>query len=462
MKLEPTMFREYDLRGLVNDSQLNAQSISQIARAYAVMLVKNNIKNAVLGYDYRSYSQSLAEAVQAALLSSGIDVISLGMVSTPMMYASQYYYQTKGGVMITASHNPNGWSGIKMALGYSHTLVPSEMKLLHSLADNEKSVSGQGKLIVQDCFPAYFADLKIRVSLNKKLKLVVNTANGGIGKYLPGMLRNLGMEVIDLNTNLDWTFPHYNPNPSSVEMMEDTGKKVTETGADLGIAIDADGDRLGLTDEKGQTVWPDKWMMLLSRHLLKKYPGRAIVFDVKCSQGLEEDIKEHGGVPIMWKTGHSYIKEKLAETNAIMGGELSGHIFINQPEYYGFDDAIFTCFKILEYLCQSNKTFSQLLSDTPQYFSSPTYQAFCDDKIKYQTVDKLTKEFRQEGREVIDINGARVKFGDGWGLVRASSNLPVLVLRFEAKSQSRLKEIEEDFKNRFKKYPEIGTEWETG
>lgn len=462
MKLEPTMFREYDLRGLVNSSQLNVKSIAQISRAYAVMLKQRKINSVVLGYDYRSYSQSLSQAVQAALLDSGIDVISLGMISTPMMYASQYYYQTKGGVMITASHNPNGWSGIKLALGFSHTLVPQEMKELHRLSDQEKEVKGKGQLSVKDCTKTYFTDLKKRIKLGKKLKVVVNTANGGIGKYLPEMLRKLGLEVVDLHTDLNWNFPHYNPNPSNVEMMEDTGNKVRQSQADLGIAVDADGDRLGLTDEKGQTVWPDKWMMLLARHLLKKYPGRPVVFDVKCSQGLEEDIRAHGGVPIMWKTGHSYIKEKLAQTNAIMGGEFSGHIFINKPEYYGFDDAIFTCFKILEFLSLGNKTFSELLADTPQYFSSPTYQTHCDDKVKYTIVEKLIREFQNEGKEVITISGARVKFKQGWGLVRASSNLPVLVLRFEAKSEQGLKEIESDFKNRFKKYPEIGTVWETG
>lgn len=456
------MFREYDLRGLVNDRELNAVSMFVIGKAYATMLAKRGIKSSVLGYDYRSYSEKLAHSLQKALLESGIDVINLGMISTPMMYASQYYYKTEGGVMITASHNPNGWSGVKLALGYSHTLVPQEMQELHDLTIAEKFVSGTGILQQKNCYEEYFEDLKKRVKFGRKLKVVVNTASAGMGAYLPKMLERLEMEVIPLHNELDWTFPFYNPNPSSVEMMDDTGLKVRETKADLGIAIDADGDRLGLTDELGQTIWPDRWLILLSRQLLEKYPGRTVVFDVKCSQALEEDIKSHGGIPIMWKTGHSYIKAKLSETKAILGGEFSGHIFINEPVYYGFDDAIFTCFKIIEYLSQSPKSFSQLLADTPQYVSSPTYQVSCSDKVKYEIVDKLTNEFKSEGLEVNDINGARVKFKDGWGLVRPSSNLPVLVLRFEAKTQARLDEIINDFKNRFKKYPEIGTEWETG
>lgn len=462
MQLELTMFREYDLRGLVNEQQLNVNSIFVIGKAYAAMLNKRGIKSAVLGYDYRSYSQDLATSLQNALLESGIDVINLGMISTPMMYASQYYYKAEGGAMITASHNPNGWSGVKLALGYSHTLVPAEMTELHDLTISEKFVLGNGNLQTKDCYEEYFTDLAKRVKFGKKLKVVVNTANGGMGEYLPKMLERLGVEVVPLHNDLDWTFPFYNPNPSSLEMMEDTGKKVLENKADLGIAIDADGDRLGLTNELGETIWPDRWLILLSRQLLEKYPGSAIVFDVKCSQSLEEDIKNHGGIPIMWKTGHSYIKAKLSETNAILGGEFSGHIFINKPEYYGFDDAIFTCFKIIEYISNTQKSFSQLLADTPHYVASPTYQVSCGDKVKYEIVDKLTSEFRKEGLEVIDINGARVKFKDGWGLVRASSNLPVLVLRFEAKTQERLDEIITDFKNRFKQYPEIGTDWETG
>jgi len=460
--LAKTMFREYDLRGRVNDEELNENSMYILGRAYAAMLVKRKIKNAVLGYDYRSYSQSLASSLQKGLLKSGVNVINLGMITTPMMYAAQYYFQTKGGAMVTASHNPNGWSGLKLALGFSHTLVPEEMKELYGLTVSEKFVNGQGEVKTANCYKQYFNDLSKRVKFGKKLKAVVNTANGGVGAYLPKILTALGVEVIGLHTRLDWTFPHYNPNPSEVKMMEDTGKKTKEVGADLGIAIDADGDRLGITDENGQIIWPDRYLILFARQMLEKYPGSKIVFDVKCSQALEEDIKDHGGIPIMWKTGHSYIKAKVDEERAILGGEFSGHIFYNQPEYYGFDDAIFASLKFLEYLSAQNQTLSQVIATTPYYVSSPALQVDCHDEVKYQIVEKLTKEFKDEGYEVIDINGARVKFGDGWGLVRASSNLPVLVLRFEAKTQERLEEIMKIFREKFAKYKEIGEKWESG
>ncbi len=461
-KLAKTMFREYDFRGKVNEQEINEESMYILARAYAAQILKRDIHDAVLGYDYRSYSEKLAKAIERGLVDSGINVVNLGMITTPMMYAAQYYYKTKGGVMVTASHNPNGWSGLKLAMGFSHTLVPEEMKELYDLTVSEEFTDGKGTVREEKVFPKYFEDLSKRVKFKKKLKVIVNTANGGVGEFLPKMLTSMGVEVVGLHTDLDWTFPFYNPNPSEVEMMEDTGKKTKEVGADCGIAIDADGDRLGITDEKGETIWPDRYLILLSRQLLEKYPGSKIVFDVKCSQALEEDIKNHNGVPIMWKTGHSYIKNKVDEEKAILGGEFSGHIFYNKPEYYGFDDAIFACFKFLEYLSGQEKTLSSLISDTPYYISSPALQVECADEVKYEVVEKLTKEFKDEGNEVIDINGARVKFGDAWGLVRASSNLPVLVMRFEAKTQKRLEEIMDIFKKKFAKYKEIGKEWKSG
>jgi phosphomannomutase/phosphoglucomutase len=226
--------------------------------------------------------------------------------------------------------------------------------------------------------------------------------------------------------------------------------------------MDGDGDRLGITDEKGETIWPDRYLIVLARQMLEKYPGAKIVNEVKCTQALEEDIKNHGGISIMTKTGHSYIKAKVWEEKAILGGEFSGHVFYNKPEYYGFDDAVFASLKLLEYLSGQKKTLSQIMLQTPNYVSSPALQVACADEVKYEVVDKLIKEFKNDGYEVIDINGARVKFSDGWGLVRASSNLPVLVLRFEAKTEKRLAEIMKIFKDKFTNYPQIGKEWQSG
>jgi len=268
--------------------------------------------------------------------------------------------------------------------------------------------------------------------------------------------------VVGLHIDLDWSYPHYYPNPSQVEMMKDTGNKVVEVGAELGVAFDGDGDRLGMTDEAGKMVFPDQFMIILARQVLENQPGAKIIFDVKSTQALEEDIKDHGGEPIMWITGHSYIKSKRKKENAPLAGECSGHIFFGPPDYLGFDDGVFAALKLLEYVSKSNKKFSEIMADTPQYISTPTIHADCADEIKYEVVDQLVREFKEKGFKVNDINGARVMFDDGWGLVRASSNLPVLVLRFEAKSKERLAEIQDVFKDILKNYSEVNSEWHSG
>lgn len=460
--LKKTMFREYDLRGRVTPDELNEKSVEIIAKAYGTMLGKRKIKEAVLGYDFRPCSESFHDVFLRGLTSTGVNVIDLGMVLTPMMYSAQYHYNTQGGVMITASHNPNDWSGFKLSLGFSHTLVPGEIKELYALTVSEDFIKDQGKVKTDNFLLAYTHDLLRRVKIRRPLRVVINTGNGTAGAIVPGILRKTGCEVIELYTDLNWNFPHYFPNPSLVKMMADTGKKVVDARADIGLAIDGDGDRLGLTDEKGNDISPDKYLILLARHVLAKQPGAKIVFDVKSTQALEEDIRAHGGIPIMWITGHSYIKAKLWEEGAPLAGEKSGHMFFGKPIYYGFDDATFCALKLLGYLSVQTKPFSQIMSTIPQYVTTPTLHADCPDEVKYKMVEKLTQEFKDEGYEVSDLNGARVKFPKGWGLVRASSNLPVLVLVFEAKTQEGVEKIQKIFHQKMDKYKEIGKEWESG
>lgn len=494
-KLKQSMFREYDLRGEVNDEQLNEYTINIISKAYGTMLRQRNIGTAVVGYDYRQSSKWITETAVQGLVSTGVNVINLGMVLTPMMYFAQYYYGSKGGVMVTASHNPAGWSGFKLALDYSMTLGRKEVQEeLYGLTVSEQFATGHGTVLDDEeerdrLRSAYTADLIKRVNIARPIKVVVNAGNGTPGPIVPDILREAGCEVIELHCNKDWSFPHYFPNPSSVEMMDDTGEKTVESGADIGFAFDGDGDRLGVTDEQGKVVWSDRYLILLARQTLENHPGAKIVFDVKCSQALPEDIEARGGTPIMWKTGHSYIKQKLWEEKAPLGGEMSGHIFFGEPDYYGFDDAVFAALKLAEYLSHRKQSISSSIDETPYYVSTPALQVKCpvdkgwfhrqlakiwdvlgwdtskwvyDETIKYEVVDKLTKEFKDEGYDVIDINGARVNFGDGWGLVRASSNLPVLGMRFEARTEDRVKEIMSIFRNKFAKYPEIDSEWESG
>jgi phosphomannomutase/phosphoglucomutase len=560
-KLKQSMFREYDLRGRVNDEELNEYSIGIIAKSYGTMLRQKGIDVAVIGHDYRQESEWVTETTIQGLVSTGINVINLGMILTPMMYFAQYHYSAQGGVMVTASHNPKGWSGFKFALDYSKTLGPQEIDELYTLTKSEQFETGSGTVDRPDSegfLNAYIADLRKRVQITPPIRVVVNAGNGTPGKFVPRILREVGCEVEELYCKLDSNFPHYYPNPALVEMMEDTGKRVVDSKADIGFAIDGDGDRLGVTDERGRIVWPDRYLILLARQVLESNPGAKIIFDVKCSQALPEDIKDHGGEPIMWKTGHSYIKQKLWDEKAPLAGEMSGHIFFGNPEYYGFDDAVFAALKLVEYLSHrkrpilrrlwrlalklveylSYQAMSYIVAQTPDYVSTPALQVKCPadetkykEAVKYKVVDQLTKEFKEErllfnvdlefasdldaGRvtdrlrqefrdhqlslsqtsgiitqeigerwqivdgskeylivkedqalniyeDVNDINGVRVNFGDGWGLVRASSNLPVLVLRFEARTEQRKEEIIEIFKEKFAKYPEIGSKWESG
>lgn len=464
--LEPTMFREYDLRGLVNDKQINPKSVEIIARAYGTMLINRGIDTAVVGHDLRSGSKELTAVAVLGLLSTGINVIYLGQVLTPIMYAAQYHYKTKGGMMVTASHNPNGWLGFKLALGYSYTFGPQDIKELQELTVSEKFTTGNGTLQQVDFIPTYAEDVLSRVKIPRPIKILINTGNGTAGPIMPEILRKAGCEVVEFLTEPDLEFKHYFPNPADERMMQDTGAETLKHGCELGIAIDGDGDRLGTTDEKGNIVWADRYLILLSREVLKTNPGANIVFDIKSSRALPENIKLFGGNPVIWKTGHSYIKEKLHEMKAPLGGEMSGHIFFGPPVYYGFDDAVFTALKMIEMVANSDKSFSQLNAEIPDYISTPTLQAHCDDNLKYKIVAELVQSFKQDGYDVLTFEdlklGGRIELENGWGLVRASSNLPTLVLRFEATTEAGKEEIIKVFKEKLSRYPEVSDQWETG
>jgi len=364
--------------------------------------------------------------------------------------------------MVTASHNPNGWSGFKLGYDFGSTLLPEDIQELYQIILNEDFVKGDGKVekyinIIQD----YSNCLISKVTIKKTIKVLVDAGNGTAGPISPLILEKAGCQITKQHCDIDFSFPHHEPDPASVKMLEAMSSKVREIGADIGIGFDGDGDRIGIVDEKGNIIWPDKFMILLVRQVLKEKPHSKIVFDVKCSQSLIEEIEKNGGEPIMWKTGHSYIKQKAKAVDAALAGERSGHIFYRHG-YYGYDDATFCALKLLEYLSSQDKPLSEIMLDTPQYFTSPTWHTECDDEIKYGIVDKLVKELKEEyGKDkVIDINGARVIFDDGWGLVRASSNLPNLVLVFESKTEKGLQRIENIFRDKLSKYPEVNKKWE--
>jgi phosphomannomutase/phosphoglucomutase len=460
-EIEKSMFREYDLRGRVNEQELNEESVQLIGQGFGSMLKRRNVNDCLVAFDARNYSEKIKNALVKGLLSTGINVIDIGMATTPLAYFAQYHFKVKGVAMVTASHNPNGWSGFKLGCDFSSTLLSADLKKLFEIINQDDFEKGQGEVRQENALAAYLADLLGRVKINKKLKVVVNTRNGSASIVMPELLKKAGVEVVEQYCDIDFNYPHGNPNPSEDAMLEELAEKVRETKADLGLAFDGDGDRLGLVDEKGQLIYPDRILLLLSRLVLQKNPGAKIVFDVKCTRALEEDIKEHGGQPVMWKTGHSFIKQKAKDEKAALAGERSGHIFLFE-NYYGFDDAAMAALSLLEWLSAQEKPLSEIMQQTPQYFSSPVMHAPCPDEAKYKVMEKVLADFKQKFDKVVDVNGARVEFEDGWALVRASSNLPVLVLVFEAESKARLNELEQLIRQELKQFPEVSSNWKNG
>jgi len=458
-QLEKTMFREYDIRGRVNDAELNATTAELIGKGFGTFLENRGIQDMVVGYDCRFGSVEIKDGLVKGLRSTGRNVIMVGMCLTPMMYWAQYRFDVKGGAMITGSHNPKGWNGLKLAAGLSKTLVGEEISELYGIIEAENFATGHGDYAEVTIEDDYAADLVGRVSIPKKLKVVIDTGNGTAGAFAPKIFRDAGVEVIEQFTDLDPDFPNHEPDPARKDTVEMLGSRVLKEGADMGFAFDGDGDRFGLVDERGEVIWPDRYMILLSRQVLERNPGGKIIFDVKCTQALEDDIRDHGGVPIMWRTGHSHIKAKLHEEQAALAGEMSGHIFFVE-NYYGFDDGVYSGLRFVEYVAGQQGPLSNIMEGTPSYLSTPAIQAHCGDEVKYGVVERLTADLKKDFDRVIDINGARVVFEDGWGLVRASSNLPELVLRFEAKTPGRLEEIKKTFRQYLSKYPEVSEKWE--
>ncbi|MDQ1351278.1 MAG: phosphomannomutase / phosphoglucomutase [Acidobacteriota bacterium] len=461
--MNKTMFREYDIRGRVSADELNEQSVELIAKAYGTFIHRQkNAESAVVGYDSRKCSPDFRDALVKGLNAVGITTIDIGMVTTPVFYFSQYLLGIPNGVMITGSHNPDGWSGFKMADGFSSTLLSEDIQTIYQLIQKNDFASGQGRAFqfdnIKEC---YISALKWRVKPKRRLRIVIDAGNGIAGKYAPQLFRAAGFDVIEQFCELDPSFPHHFPNPSDLKSLEMLREKTLEVQADVGMAIDGDGDRLGVIDDKGNIIPSDRLLMLLARQILKEKPGAKIVFDVKCSQALIEDIKARGGIPIMWMTGHSYIKRKIKEENAAIGGEHSGHIFI-VDNFYAFDDALFSGLRLVEYLSYQSIPLSEILKQGKQYYSSPNIQVPCADEKKYQVIDGIIKDFQEElGKEnVITINGARVNLSNGWGLVRASSNIPSLVVMLEAETKEDYLDIKSMLREKLEKYPGVSKKWE--
>lgn len=448
------IFRAYDIRGIA-DTDLNDTTVESIGKAYGTYMARNGHKRVSVGRDVRLTSGRIRDALIRGIISTGVDVVDVGVVPTPLVYFSIVHLETDGSVMITGSHNPIEYNGLKMNEGLL-SLYGDQILHLRSLIENEDFVTGNGSVSEAEVVSAYQDVLRDRISIDRPFKIVIDAGNGTAGPIAPDIYEEMGCEVIRLFCEPDGNFPNHLPDPTVMKYTKDMREKVVSEKADIGLGYDGDSDRVGVIDEKGRVVFADQLLAILSREVLERHPGEVIPFDVKCSQLVPEVIEKAGGKPLMWMTGHSLIKKKMKEENAPLAGEMSGHIFFKDG-FFGFDDGIFVSFRLVQLLSRQDKPLSELVDELPQFVSTPEIRITCPDEDKFEVVKKLTAEFKKE-YDVIDIDGARVQFGDGWGLVRVSNTQPILVLRFEAKSEERLQEILSLFKEKLAAYPTVAVD----
>ena len=439
MSINPQIFREYDVRGIVG-RDLTPDAIELLGQGYGTYVARHGVRTISLGYDARLSSPEFCEAITRGIVSTGVNVIQVGLVATPVLYFSMFHLDVDGGVMITGSHNPPEFNGFKLGLGKT-TIYGEEIQAVLHVIQAGQFERGQGSVTHQDVGSAYVDEVVRRMGrIARPLRIVCDAGNGTGGLFGPQMLRRIGAEIIELYCDVDGRFPNHHPDPTIPEALKDLIARVQETGAAFGVAWDGDADRIGVVDGRGQVVWGDQLMMLFSREVLAHRPGAPIIFEVKCSQGLVEEIERLGGQPVMYRTGHSLIKSKMKEMHAPLAGEMSGHIFFSD-EYLGYDDALYASCRFARMLAAQDKPLSALLDELPRYYATPETRVDCPDDKKFGIVDEITRFFKAR-YPVIDIDGVRILFGDGWGLLRASNTQPVLVMRFEARTPERLLEIQ--------------------
>jgi len=442
--VNPLIFREYDIRGIA-EKDLTDEVVFLIAKGFAKMITSEGINELVLGMDGRISSLRIKEKVKEGLLLSGINVIDIGRVPTPVFYFATHHLKIKSGIQITGSHNPPEYNGLKMCINFS-SIFGEKIKKIYTLIEKREFTNGKGTEKKINIIPEYQNYLKQNIKIkNRNLKIVLDSGNGVGGEVFLPVLKEWGFEVSPLYIDVDGNFPNHFPDPTVPDNLKDLIDKVKETNADIGIAFDGDADRIGLIDENCNIIWGDRLLILLSKFMLKENPNGKIIFEVKCSKSLPEMVEKYGGIPIMWKTGHSHIEHKIKEENAILAGEMSGHIYFND-RYFGYDDAIYAAARVIEILSNNNLKISSILKDVPEYKITPEIRVECSDEIKFKVVEDLQNYFKEKTK-VIDIDGARIIYPDGWGLVRASNTQPVLVLRFEADNEDSLNRIKTEVEN---------------
>lgn len=450
--IKPTIFREYDIRGIA-DEDLIDENVLLLGKGIGTFLKRNQAQNIVVGRDVRLSSERIRNALVKGLTSTGLDVVDVGLVTTPIQYFGIMHLDGDGGVMITGSHNPIEYNGLKISKKAVAPVYGQHIQEIKQIIEGSTFVTGHGQVSERNVTDEYVAMIKSKLTFPKKLKVVVDAGNGTAGLLMPELWEEMGCDVVALYCEPDGRFPNHLPDPTVPKYVVDLRAKVTEVGADLGIGYDGDSDRVGVIDDQGRIIFADRLLAILSREVLRRYPNGEIVFDVKCSQSLPEEIRKNGGKPLMWKTGHSLLKAKMKEIGSPLAGEMSGHIFYSD-DFFGFDDAIYVSGRLLRILANSDKTLSRMADEIPFFESTPEIRIEATDEDKFKIVDDLATFFKSQ-YEIIDIDGARVLFGDGWGLVRASNTQPALVLRFEAKTKERLNEIISIFKTKLREYPEV-------
>ena len=456
IKIDPFGFREYDARWIY-EKDINEQGITNLGKGLGTQIKQHTKKEnprVIVGHDYRSYSEKIKSALKKGLLSTGCYIEDVGLSLSPMVYFAQFNLDADAVAMVTASHNENGWTGVKMGIKKGLTHAPEEMKELKEITLNENFTEGNGKeKQIKDFDKVYKEDLISKNKLKKKIKAVVACGNGTAGIFAPDILRGIGCEVVELDCNLDWNFPKYNPNPEDLEMLHAIVKSVKENNADIGFGFDGDGDRVGVIDNEGNEIFSDKIGLLIARNLSNSHKNSKFIVDVK-STGLystDKILNKNQCETLYWKTGHSHIKRKVHSEKALAGFEKSGHFFFNQPLGYGYDDGINSAIQVCHLLNNQDKKMSEIIKELPTTYQSPTMAPFCKDEEKYEVVDEMVREFKrikdqkikidnQEIKEIITVNGVRFSFEDGsWGLIRASSNKPSLVIVTESPTSNERK-----------------------
>ena len=441
--MNPGIFREYDIRGVAG-KDINQEDVISIGKAYGSLLNKQNKRIVSVGRDCRQTSDEFSQLFIQGIISTGCDVIDIGTCPTPVLYFSIQHLNLEGGAMVTASHNPPEYNGFKLLSG-TDSIHSQGLQDIRIIVENKEFVQGQGTVTKKDVITPYKEYILNNINIKRSIKIGIDAGNGTGGITAIPVLKQLGCQVHDIYCDMDGTFPNHEADPTQKKNLIDLIKLVKEKKLDLGVGYDGDADRIGVVDKNGEVIYGDQLMIIYAREILGRKPGATFISEVKCSMVMYDDIRNHGGNAIMWKTGHSLIKKKMKEENAELAGEMSGHMFF-KDRYLGFDDALYATCRLLEIMADTGKGVDELILDLPKTFTTPEIRVDCPDEIKFNVVDKIVSLFKTK-QDVIDIDGLRALYDDGWGLVRASNTQPALVLRFEALSKKRLDEIRDEIES---------------